>query len=82
MVVDRIKDEVMRTDLKFSSIDATGVFENTMFSADQQVISDHIYANATLMSFLDPEMSRCVMWKEILKIEKLSSESAKGDQVY
>ena len=52
--------------LKFSSIDATGVYENIMFSADQQVISDHIYANATLMSFLDPEMSRCVMWKEIL----------------
>ena len=37
-----------------------------MFSADQQVISDHMYANATLMSFLDSEMSRCVMWKEIL----------------
>ena len=35
--------------LKFSSIDATGAFENIMFSADQQVISDHIYANATLM---------------------------------
>ena len=52
--------------LKFSSIDATGVYENIMFSADQKVISDHIYTTATLMSFLDPEMSRCVMWKEIL----------------
>ena len=49
-----------------SSIDAIGAFENIMFSAEQQVIFDHIYVNATLMSFLDPEMSRCVMWKEIL----------------
>ena len=52
--------------LKFSSIDAAGVYENIMFSADEQAISDHIYANATLMSFLDPQMSRCIIWKEIL----------------
>ena len=52
--------------LKFSSVDATGVYENIMFSADEQAISDHIYANAMLMSFLDPQMSRCILWKEIL----------------
>ena len=52
--------------LKFCSVNAQDTFENVMLSADQQVISDHIFTNATLMSFLDPAMNRCVMWKEIL----------------
>ena len=37
-----------------------------MLRSTQEFNSDHIYTNATLMAFLDPEMSRCVMWKEIL----------------
>ena len=52
--------------LKFCSVNAQDTFQNVMLSADGQFITDHIYANATLMSFLDPQMSRCVMWKEIL----------------
>ena len=52
--------------LKFCSVNAQDTFENVMLSSEQQVISDHIFTNATLMSFLDPAMSRSVMWKEIL----------------
>ena len=52
--------------LKFCSVNAQDTFDNVMLNCEQQVISDHIFTNATLMSFLDPEMSRCILWKEIL----------------
>ena len=52
--------------LKSCTVNAQDTFGNVMLSSEQRFISDHIYTNATLMAFLDPSMSRCVMWKEIL----------------
>ena len=63
--IDQLIDSCLAI-VKSCSVTAQDAFQSAMLTADQRFFDDHIYANANLMNFLDPEMSRCVLWKEIL----------------